>query len=110
MAGELQSQNFGAMCNSGGRGSDRDLFDFVGFGRSLNLPVHAKIDFAVLLANLGKASTCDDQRQGDGRRLDWTPKYLKPKVVAGAGSLPRFFPPTSRRDEVWLQKRRLLPL
>ena len=55
--GELQSQNFRAMCNSGGRGSARDLFDFVGFRRSLNLPVRAKIDFAVLLRLAPQSST-----------------------------------------------------
>jgi hypothetical protein len=42
------------MCNTGGRGSARDLFDFVGFRPSLNLPVLAKIDFAVLLGGGGR--------------------------------------------------------
>ncbi len=42
-----------ALGNSGGRsgrGSARDVVNFVGFERSFKLPVHSKIGFAVFLS------------------------------------------------------------
>jgi hypothetical protein len=44
----------------GGPDSDGDLFDFEGFRRSANLPLRAKIDFAVLLAAAAFYSTLRD--------------------------------------------------